>query len=225
MWLCVFGRQSYDVTVELDVTGTGMKSKSSYDLKNPNFRYMTTPPSVPGTLHTNPTDAYYQDTSPPPHQATATNPYVNNHTAETTATSQYLNPQNLMVSSILSPSTLQSAISTSPQSLLGSSPSLNPAAPQFVPLPEHKLQSSSGNLMNPSAGGFYQSSALYMMGSQQMVYSQCSPSVAGSVAIPNTVTTCNGEKQSHQGILGNPTTVDSLHSRNPYGMATRNHYY
>ena len=41
------------------VAGANFQSRGTYDLKNPNFRYMTTPQSPPGSLHTNPTETYF----------------------------------------------------------------------------------------------------------------------------------------------------------------------
>ena len=52
-------RQSYDIEVEVGVQGTDIRQSSSYDLKNPNFRYMAAPTIVPGTQHTNPTESYF----------------------------------------------------------------------------------------------------------------------------------------------------------------------
>ena len=225
MLVLISARQSYDVTVELDITGTGIKLQSSYDLKNPNFRYMTTAPSVPGTLHANPTDTYYHDVSGSQMVETSTSPYLDNHTA-TSTTSQHSNAQTaVMMSSNISSSPAQMANPASSQSLLGTSPSLNPAAPQFVPLPEHRLPANSGILMTPSSRGFYQSNGLYMMGSQQVVYSQCLPGIGGSNVIPSLATASSGEKENLQRAFQNQTSVDSLHCRLPYGVAARNHYY
>ena len=53
-------RQSYDVEIDLSVTGTTIHLMSSHDLKNPNFRYMTIPPVPPGSCHSNPTEAYWE---------------------------------------------------------------------------------------------------------------------------------------------------------------------
>ena len=58
-------RQSYDITVDLKVTESGLQSSGTYDLKNPNFRYMTTPQAPPGSLHTNPTESFFDTQSVP----------------------------------------------------------------------------------------------------------------------------------------------------------------
>lgn len=55
----IIHRQSYDVDIEATLVGEGVKVTGSYDLKNPNFRYMSTPPAPPGSLHINPTDNYF----------------------------------------------------------------------------------------------------------------------------------------------------------------------
>ncbi len=60
--LSLFLRQSYDITVKLNVPGSDIESESCYDLKNPNFRYTTTPLAVPGNVYTAPTDDFYQET-------------------------------------------------------------------------------------------------------------------------------------------------------------------
>ena len=63
-------RQSYDIDVEIAVKGTSVHITSSYDLKNPNFRYMSGASMVPGTQNSNPTESYfdsvasYQQASP-----------------------------------------------------------------------------------------------------------------------------------------------------------------
>lgn len=56
-------RQSYDITVDVKVTETSLQSSGTYDLKNPNFRYMTTPQAPPGSLHTNPTESFFDSQS------------------------------------------------------------------------------------------------------------------------------------------------------------------
>ena len=49
----------------MKVEGTDIRLSSSYDLKNPNFRYMGAPAGmVPGTQHTNPTEAYFENLIP-----------------------------------------------------------------------------------------------------------------------------------------------------------------
>ena len=53
-------RQSYDVDIEATLVGEGVKYTGSYDLKNPNFRYMQMPPPPPGTHHTSPTQEYFE---------------------------------------------------------------------------------------------------------------------------------------------------------------------
>lgn len=40
-------RQSYDIDMEIKVIGTSQMSRSSYDLKNPNFRYTGIQPQPP----------------------------------------------------------------------------------------------------------------------------------------------------------------------------------
>ncbi|XP_066996970.2 histone-arginine methyltransferase CARMER isoform X2 [Anabrus simplex] len=53
-------RQSYDVTIELYVEGTGTRSSNTLDLKNPYFRYTgqaAQPP--PGVSHTSPSENYW----------------------------------------------------------------------------------------------------------------------------------------------------------------------
>jgi len=189
---------------------------------------MTTPPSVPGTLHANPTESYYSTLT-----SSTTSPYLSNsHDAESqTATSQYAIPHNDSSHGKTANMVTQPSHSASSQSILGPAPplnpaasmtptsSLNPSAPQFVPLPEgSKLSSSSGILTTPSAGGYYQSSALYMMGSQQMVYSQCPSNIGGASMLQGT--TSSGEKDGYQ-----VNSMMDIHQtrHNPYG--SRNQYY
>lgn len=43
----------------LMVVETNLQSSGTYDLKNPHFRYMSTPQAPPGSLHTNPTETYF----------------------------------------------------------------------------------------------------------------------------------------------------------------------
>lgn len=52
-------RQSYDVDIEVSVTSTGIRSVNSYDLKNPNFRYMSAAAPPPGSHHSCPTETYW----------------------------------------------------------------------------------------------------------------------------------------------------------------------
>ena len=215
------------------MAGLGIKSKSTYDLKNPNFRYMSTPPSVPGTLHANPTDSYFQGAE------TATNsaaPYLtNSHSSPQTTATQYAVPHSNShgMSSVTAPSGPHLTNSVPSQSLLGPTPSitpsptLNPSAPQFVPLPDNTRLSSSnsGILTTPSAGGYFQSNALYMMGSQQMVYSQCPSNIGGgggsTLYQQGTTFVSNGDN----GGYNQAHTMMDVHQtrHNPYGI--RNHYY
>ena len=193
---------------------------------------MTTPPSVPGTLHANPTESYYSAMT-----SSSSSPYLtNSHGTESqTATSQYAIPHNDNSHGSKAVNlTTQTPHSASSQSLLGPAPplnptlsmtptsSLNPSAPQFVPLPESsRLSSNSGILTTPSAGGYFQSSALYMMGSQQMVYSQCPSNVGGTSVYQGTTFTGSGEKDGYQQVH----SVMDVHQtrQNPYG--SRSQYY
>lgn len=53
-------RQSYDVEIDLEVDGTGIKSKNTLDLKNPYFRYTGTQTPIPaGTNTISPTELYW----------------------------------------------------------------------------------------------------------------------------------------------------------------------
>ena len=52
-------RQSYDVDIEVSVVGTNIRSVNSYDLKNPNFRYMSATAAPPGSHHSCPTESYW----------------------------------------------------------------------------------------------------------------------------------------------------------------------
>ena len=208
-------RQSYDVTVELDVPGSSIKSHSTYYLKNPNFRYMTTPLSVPGTLHAPPTDTYFPDipTGAPVGGVSSTQASVPPQSSVAPQTSQQpLNlqqqQQQLLVSAnstgvgagLYAVNSLPNSSGTAvPPQMQNSTPqlqqlppqqqpipgvapyspspstaqSLNPAAPHFFPLSSiggHHM--GNGLLSTPSSGGFHQSAAMYVMGSQQMIYSQ-----------------------------------------------------
>ena len=64
-------RQSYDVDIDITLVGEGIKLTGSYDLKNPNFRYMTLPPPPPGSHQVNPTETYFEPSSNLYHQGTA----------------------------------------------------------------------------------------------------------------------------------------------------------
>ena len=66
-------RQSYNVEIDLSITGTNIHIMSSHDLKNPNFRYMSVPPVPPGSYHTNPTEVYW-DSQSQPQATTPVNP-------------------------------------------------------------------------------------------------------------------------------------------------------
>lgn len=45
--------------IQATLVGEGVKVTGSYDLKNPNFRYMSMPPAPPGSLHVQPTESYF----------------------------------------------------------------------------------------------------------------------------------------------------------------------
>lgn len=45
--------------LDLSLTGTSIHVTCSYDLKNPNFRYVGVPPVPPGSHQTNPTESYW----------------------------------------------------------------------------------------------------------------------------------------------------------------------
>lgn len=66
MLLCsVLCRQSYDIDIELGVSGSGVTSTNTLDLKNPCFRYSGQQVQAPpGTNHTSPTDAYWASAFP-----------------------------------------------------------------------------------------------------------------------------------------------------------------
>ena len=55
--------------------GTAVHLTSSYDLKNPNFRYMSGASMVPGSQNTNPTESYFD--SAPSYQQSSTRQEVN----------------------------------------------------------------------------------------------------------------------------------------------------
>lgn len=57
-------RQSYDIEISVQLQGTDIKQTSSYDLKNPSFRYMAVPSMVTGTQHASPTEAYFDSLNP-----------------------------------------------------------------------------------------------------------------------------------------------------------------
>lgn len=50
------------MNVDMTLNGTGINITTSYDLKNPTFRYMTMPPPPPGSHHANPTESYFEPT-------------------------------------------------------------------------------------------------------------------------------------------------------------------
>lgn len=53
-------RQSYDVTINLSLENTEIKSSNTLDLKNPYFRYTGAPAAVPvGSSTTSPTESYW----------------------------------------------------------------------------------------------------------------------------------------------------------------------
>ncbi len=137
---------------------------------------MTTPLSVPGTLHANPTDTYFQEAASP----STMNPQSSNHDPQ--VLTNHCHPMNSNSPRIPEnphhpgggggggpPQQTQPTLMN-----IGSTQSLNPAAPQFVPLPTYISSSPA------VGGGYYQSTPMYVMGSQQMVYSQCNSGIGGS---------------------------------------------
>ena len=163
--------------VELSVPENGIKSQTSYDLKNPNFRYMTTPPSVPGTMHTSPSEAYFQEAALPQQQPQIPQADPANSSTKTTT---FQGVKSKIGNSAPPPSQNQFGVLPMSPQMQGTSPSqsLNPAAPQFVPLP---TSAQNGILSTPGQGGvvshqsnpgFHPSTAMYVMGSQQVIYSQ-----------------------------------------------------
>lgn len=190
-------RQSYDVTVELSVPSSGIKCQSSYDLKNPNFRYMTTPLSVPGTLHSAPTENFFTEGSLATQQQPVANSLPLNSDGQTQAT---VPPQQTNIA-------LSTSNSAPQHQHVPTSQSLNPAAPQFIPLPlsssaaaasthphhhHHPASSAHGSThfmsyssVGSSAAGYHQPSTMtYMMGSEQMVYSQSLSSSPAVTSLP-----------------------------------------
>lgn len=58
--LWYLNRQSYDVTIDLHVEGSGLTSSNTLDLKNPYFRYAGQPAAPPpGNNTTSPSEAYW----------------------------------------------------------------------------------------------------------------------------------------------------------------------
>ena len=73
-------RQSYDVDIDICLVGEGVKFSGSYDLKNPNFRYMTMPPPPPSSQNVNPTEAYFE-----PSTSSNNSPYAHGGMLQATA--------------------------------------------------------------------------------------------------------------------------------------------
>lgn len=90
--------------IELAVEGTDMQFSSSYDLKNPCFRYMGSPSAVPGIHHSNPTDSYFENLTPASSTDGSNAPSVASVAAKTLVTSP---PSNVVNSGSLLQSSLE----------------------------------------------------------------------------------------------------------------------
>ena len=81
-------RQSYDISVNVMVGESNMQSTGTYDLKNPNFRYMSTPQTPPGSLQTNPTESFFDSQTPSSVAPPISSAYLQTHPRATRSSVQ-----------------------------------------------------------------------------------------------------------------------------------------
>ena len=139
-------RQSYDIEIALKVQGTDVSVTSSYDLKNPNFRYMSAPSMVPGTLHTNPMEAYFENLTP-----------------QTTGGSNSSTPQPLLG---IPPKTDSQNLVNGGGGLLPTPPGshVEPSSPyQHIPIATHMVPMSQQTFHSSASGGHYMGSPNQML--------------------------------------------------------------
>ena len=75
-----FPRQSYDIEVELEVTGTNLKSTSTYDLKNTHLRYMNASSPAYTVHNKDPTNSYLKNQ---PNKSSDVSPDSNSDSSKT----------------------------------------------------------------------------------------------------------------------------------------------